>query len=124
MAENAEGAYTDEREPWEPRQAEDWLQADPFLRALSAAEYSIPSTEAAVFSFHAAWMRMPPVLRAQVWREREIAATLTGLLQYWRRSIPGLYSVGVGLRSTPEPRLSAVVTLEHPLTAGEWRELR
>jgi hypothetical protein len=37
---------------------------------------------------------------------------------------PGLYSIGVGIRGGPEARLTAVITVEYPLVAAEWNEIR
>lgn len=63
-------------------------------------------------------------MRSHVVREREIAAVLVESLPEWRRIVPGLYSVGVGMRGAREPELTAVITVEAPLAAAEWNEIR
>ncbi|HXR16414.1 MAG TPA: hypothetical protein VN777_09480 [Terriglobales bacterium] len=124
MPEDMTSFYAEERREWEPNHSYDWLQSDPLLPALAGIEIGTQSAEGETLSFHYAWMRSPAQMRAQAFREREIAATLVKLLPEWRSSIPGLYSVGVGQRNVPEPRLVAVLTLDQPLSDGEWYDIR
>jgi hypothetical protein len=124
MPEDMGSFYAEDRREWEPAHSYDWLKADPLLAALARIEIGTQSAETETLSFHYAWMRSPAPVRAQFFREREIAATLVQLLPEWRSSIPGLYSVGVGMRSIPDPRLVAVLTLEQPLSTGEWYGIR
>lgn len=116
--------YDEERQNWEPPHASAWLEADPLLRAFRKCEISTPNIETAVNSFHHAWIRLPRFMRSHVVREREIAAALVESLPEWRRIVPGLYSVGVGMRGAREPELSAVITVDNPLAATEWNEIR
>jgi len=115
--------YDENREEWEPRDASGWFEADPLLRALRGREISTPDVEATVRSFHHAWIRLPPGMRSQIAREREIAASLVESLPEWRTLALGLHSIGVGMRG-PEQRLTAVITVDYPLTAAEWNEIR
>jgi hypothetical protein len=124
MPEDMASFYREDRREWEPAHDYDWLQADPLLGALRKAEIAQQVGEGEALSFHYAWMRSPAPFRAQVFREREIAATLALFLPEWRSSVPGLFSVGVGVRNVPEPRLVAVVTLDYPLSTGEWYDVR
>jgi hypothetical protein len=125
MPQDMSSFYIEDRREWEPAHSYDWLQTDPLFRALTQAEITTQDDmEGQTLAFHYAWMRLPAQLRAQAFREREIAASLARLLPEWRTSVPGLYSVGVGMRNVPDPRLVAIVTLEHPLSTGEWYDIR
>ncbi len=124
MPEDMGSFYAEDRREWEPSHSYEWLQSDPLSQALARVEIGTKAAEGEALAFHYAWMRSPARMRAQVFREREIAATLAQVMPEWRSSIPGFYSVGVGLRNVPDPRLVAVLTLEHPLSTGEWFDIR
>jgi hypothetical protein len=119
-----EGLYAEGRREWEAQYPYQWSEIDPLARALRQAEIHLSTSEQEIVSFHAAFMRCPPESREQIFREREIAAKLVGLLPRWRERFPALFSVGVGKRLAPDPQLAAVVTVEAPLTSGEWFDIR
>jgi hypothetical protein len=116
--------FEKDRHPWEPRDPYGWLEIDPLLRAFRQAEIVSPNIEAAVVSFHHAWIRLPREMRSQALREREIAGALVQTLPEWREMVPGLSSVGVGIRGVREPQLTAVFSVEQGLSDRECGEVR
>ena len=118
---NVEEIYNKERAEWEPEGPYDWFESDPLTRALQRAEIEISTQERSARSLHEAWMRLPPWLRSQVWREREIASVLVRFLPEWRETVPGLYALGVGRRNG---NLAAIVNIEESLTTEERFRLR
>jgi len=121
MPDDFERIYNEERAEWEPEEPYDWFEHDPLTRALQGAEIKVLGQDRAAWSAHEAWMRLPPWLRSQVWREREIASVLVRFLPEWRETVPGLYAVGVGRRNG---NLAAIVNVEEPLTTEERSRLR
>ncbi len=82
-------------ESWEPRSHEAWAEFDPLRQLIPPGHYNSRT-------LYNAWRRLPDAfLRAQAWREREIAARLYALSQAgnWEEKILGLVSFGVGRRS-------------------------
>jgi hypothetical protein len=118
---NVEEIYNKERAEWEPEGPYDWFESDPLTRALQRAEIQISTQERSARSLHEAWMRLPPWLRSQVWREREIASVLVRFLPEWRETVPGLYALGVGRRNG---NLAAIVNVEESLTTEERFRIR
>ena len=114
-----ERLYGETRHEWEPKSARDWTEIDPMSRSLRRVEIEVSTTDQELISFQSAWMRCPPLMRAQILRERELAAALVEFLPAWRKRIPSLLSIGVGNR-WPDRGLGAIVTVEQPLTSGEW----
>jgi hypothetical protein len=119
-----EGLFAENREDWEPSEPLEWVNIDPLANSLRYAQIHLSAGEQEFASFHSAFKRCPPEIRKQIFREREIAAKLVRLLPVWRKRISTLFAVGVGLRLAPDPRLVAVVTVDGPLTTGEWFEIR
>ena len=115
--------YAEQRAQWEPLGPWDWYKIDPLRRALSDVEMRLEEDERSIALFHQSWVRLPPSLRAQVFREREIAAELVVGLPWLRRAFPSVVSVSVGFDAPHEARLSGIVTVESPLTRGELRAL-
>jgi len=62
-------------------------------------------------------------MRTQVIREREIAGSLVHTLKAFREFVPGLYSIGVGIRGD-RGELTAVITAEERVGAAEQKEVR
>lgn len=116
--------FEKDRQSWEPRDPNGWLKIDPLLLAFRQAEILTPNIEADIVSFHHAWIRLPREMRSQALREREIAGALVQTLAEWREMIPGLSSVGVGIRGAREPELTAVFSVEHGLSDRECSEVR
>jgi hypothetical protein len=63
----------EDREPWEPRNPFYWLDQDRLSRQLFQRE---EFSERIADQVYSAWLRLPSRFRKQVWREREIAASL------------------------------------------------
>src|SRR5579859_892601 len=81
---------------WEPRNSNDWAARD----ALGPNQ-NWPRDESARYDaevLFSAWGRLPPRLRAQTWREREIAAFLYRNSLEWQGRLGGLEFVGVSQR--------------------------
>ncbi len=124
MPNGFEETDSEERQEWEPSEAYQWVEVDPLQKALRDVEIETTDNSGEALSFHSAWRRYPAPLRAQVMREREIAAVMVRFIPGWRLMIPGFVSAGVSMRAVPEPQLAAVVTAETPLTSGEWFDIR
>jgi|GEM_PF-3236708 len=88
----------EDREDWEPRNPSDWLERDRLSQQLfRRQELNNIEGEGIAIKVYAAWIRLPILLRRQIWREREIAASLYGHMEAWRL-IPGFRAIGVGRR--------------------------
>ena len=91
-------------EPWVPRTAAEWLERDPLVREglLISLEDSLRWLEPFEFglTFFRSWVRLLAPIRRQVWREREIAASMYSLLRErrWQETL-GIRAVGVGRRA-------------------------
>ena len=80
---------------WEPRTSEEWILADP----LGPTPFPLwgASRVYAPDSLFETWRRLPEGLRAQTWREREIAATLFQQMPRWQARVTGMLAAGVVL---------------------------
>lgn len=104
-----------EPERWEPRSASDWMRRDPFI------ECQVPVSpefyERDQFTTFGAWSRLPPSLRRQAWREREIAARVHSIAREWHH-VPGIRAIGVGIRGEgAQRRLVGIILSESALPA-------
>lgn len=105
---------TFEPQSWEPQNFSAWQARDPF-RTHDVSIITKRREEQERLAY-ASWTRLLPPLRSQVWREREIAATLYARSREWT-DVPGIQNIGVGRRTiTGRRRLVAIVTLLTPLT--------
>lgn len=116
--------YEKDRQEWEPRDESSWPNTDPLLKAYRRNDWLDPDIERQVSSFHQGWIRLPGSMRSQVLREREIAAALVESLPALREIVPGLYSVGVGMRGSGQPELTAIMNVDEWLGSSEWYEVR
>jgi len=111
-----------EPKDWEPRSLVDWLRLNPFSRieAPFTEEYFsefVESVEAPTFE---AWRRLPAPLRQQVWREREIAATLYSRThRYGWANNPHLSRVGVERRQQGGRSLVGILLMDFPSWAPQ-----
>jgi hypothetical protein len=113
-----------DREEWEPLNPFTWIERDrlsqQFLQRQANSDYNI---ERIAIQVYAAWIRLPIRLRRQVWREREIAASLYERMETWG-IIPGFWAIGVGRRQINGiRRLVGILSTESSLALeAEFRE--
>ncbi len=87
-------AFADrDSQPWEPRTPEEWIGADP----LGPSQFPLwgASRAYAPDALFETWRQLPEGLRAQTWREREIAAALFQQLPRWQARAAGMLAAGV-----------------------------
>jgi hypothetical protein len=101
------GGLTGDYDEWEPFSPTDWAEKDP-LRPAALSGDPTPYNPAALFS---AFRRLPRGwLRAQAWRERQIAAQLiqTGYVQNWAARLPNLVMCGVARRPWEQTHITGL----------------
>lgn len=110
--------------PWEPREAAEWIVYDPLALALQRQDLLYIDKERGATALHAAWMRLPPMLRDRIRREREIAATLVDFAPELRKIVPEAFAIGVGAHAGRNGvKLMAVVNCEQGPSVDELEEL-
>lgn len=118
----------DDVQEWEPKNPEEWERYDPigpradWPRLNTNIERSAYSSTA----LFAGWRRLPAILRAQVWREREIASYLFRNSGSWAERLPILEAVGVTKRSYAQSSnfFPFFPDWDHPLFYEYWRSIR
>lgn len=118
----------DDVQDWEPVNPEEWERYDPigpradWPRVNSNIERSAYS---ATILFDG-WRRLPAILRAQVWREREIASYLYRNSGSWAERLPILEAVGVTKRSFSQfgGFFPFFPEWDHPIFYEYWQAIR
>lgn len=123
--------FYDDVQDWEPKTFEEWERFDPigpradWPRINTNIERSTYSARTLFYG----WRKLPLILRAQVWREREIAAYLYRNSREWGERLPIVVAVGVTKRNlsqvgTTFPFFPGFPDWDHPLFYEYWRALR
>ncbi len=109
---------------WEPDTYMKWLSQDKLVQQLQKHNNITDPIlfEESAIDFFESWKQMPPKLKRQVWREREVMAALYERLMSDWKHIEGLNSIAVAERIVEnQAQLAGILVFGSPVSEDSYR---